>query len=275
MIRKRLGLAGCIVLALAVLAPAASAQSWPVVFSYDSGTLAPPWQAVQAPVDRMSVTASPTDATKKVMRVELRHGDEFVTGGVAYNRAEVYGRHGNSGNYTMGWPDGENTERWYGWSTYFPSDFPSPPPPRWTIITQWPSMAGGTPPFAMAMSRGKVGLNYDESHLRDGDTTPLWISANTVTDNSWHTFVAHISWSWWSNLGFVELWHNGVQVVPKTFMATTRCCAVQGTAVNPYPTYLKMGIYRSPEIPETAVLYHGPMRIGTSKAMVEPPVPGG
>lgn len=188
------------------------------------------------------------------------------------NRAEVYGRRGNSNDYST-WADGENSERWYGWSTYFPDSFPAVP--EWAIVLQWASMAGGNSPLVMAMRDGRLSLNYDPSHLQDGDTTPLWRSANTVTNNAWHTFVAHISWSWWPNLGFVEFWHNGVQVVPKTFMSTTRCCAVQGTAVNAYPTYLKMGIYRAPEIADTAVLYHGPMRIGISKAMVEPPVPGG
>jgi hypothetical protein len=96
-----------------------------------------------------------------------------------------------------------------------------------------------------------------------------------VQTGTWHTFVAHIKWSAVPAVGFAELWYDGVQVFPKTSMSTEICCAVQGTAVRPYPNHLKMGIYRDPNTVPTWTLYDGPMRIGTDKQMVDPPVPGG
>lgn len=261
------------VVATLVVMAAPAAASWPVVFGYDGGTLAPPWQAVQSPApDRMTVTASPTDAAKNVMRVELRHGDVYDNGGVLYNRAEVYGRFGNTGDYSA-WPDGDNTERWYGWSTYLASDFPAVPVPNWTTIVQWHSMAGGTPPLSMVVQNRHFQLNaYDPT---TGGGKPIWSSSDPVQTGAWHTFVLHAKWSSVPGVGFVELWFDGVQVLPKQLMATERCCAVQGTAVRPYPNYLKMGLYRNPEFLPTSILYHGPMRVGLDQGSVEPPSPGG
>jgi hypothetical protein len=263
MIGRGLGVAAGVVVALAVAAPSASAETFPVVFSYENGTVQPPWQAIQAPAGRMSVAASPTDPTKNVMRVELRNGDVFVTGGVGYNRAEVYARHGNVNDYSA-WPDGDNTERWYGWSTYFEPGFPAVS--NWASIVQWHSMAGGTPPLSINTQYGYVELNHYGAET--------WRSATPVQTGTWHTFVAHVKWSAVEALGFVELWHNGVQVVPKTAMATEQCCAVQGVFVRPYPNFLKMGIYRDPNTVPTAVLYDGPMRVGLDRQSVEP-APGG
>ena len=258
--------------ALAVAAPSAMADPL-ATFSYEGDSIEPPWYDTQAPPDRISVAASPTDSSKKVMRVELRNGDDFL----GANRAEVYGRFGNVNDYSpSAWPDGDGTERWYGWSTYLNASFPSPPSPNWTVVAQWHSMAHGVPPLALVVQEGKLKLNAWDWTDNEG-AVPLWNNPPNATTGTWHTFVMHVKWSALPGVGFVELWHNGndVPAVPKTYLPTEKCCAVQGTSVWPYPNFLKMGIYRNPEIQETGVLFHGPRRIGLDKDSVRPPSPGG
>jgi hypothetical protein len=122
------------------------------------------------------------------------------------------------------------------------------------------------------MKDGHVELNYYDPVIKQ--VSVPWRSTAVVATGTWHTFVAHVKWSAAPGVGFVELWYDGVQVVPTKLLATERCCAVQGSSVRPYPNYLKMGIYRDPDTVPTAVLYHGPLRIGTDRQMVEPS-PGG
>ena len=266
MIGRIVALAAGMAAALAVAAPSATAQEL-AEFSYGNDSIVPPWQAIQTPAGRMTVQGPSPEPTRKVLRVELRNGDVWA----GANRAEVYGRFGNTGDYSA-WPDGDNTERWYGWSTYFEPGFPAVS--NWLVLLQWHSIADGSPPLAVAMNSGHVQLNRWNGP-QDNTAVPLWTSAAPVQTGTWHTFVAHVKWSALPNTGFVEFWHNGVQVLTKTFLATEKCCAVQGTAVRPYPNYLKMGIYRDPTTVPTAILYHGPIRVGLDMSSVVPPSPGG
>lgn len=239
-----------------LLGPASASAALLQEFKYDAGTLKPPWQGVQEPAPgRLSVVPSPTDPTTNVMRVELRHGDVFNTGSGAANRSEVYGRRPTGGGT---WPDGDGTERWYGWSTYFEPGFPVVS--NWAVITQW-HHDNGNPPLAIAVHNGYIELNHRGAEL--------WRSATPAATGVWHRFVAHMKWSPLSAVGFVELWHNGVQVVPKTFLETEDWC-LQGLPPQPCPNYLKMGIYRDAATIPPAVLYHGSMKVGTDMSSVLP-----
>lgn len=247
-----------------VFATAATAQ-FPHVNSYENGTIVPsPWQGMYESVPgRMSVTASPTDPLHNVMRAELRGGDVAVDpwDGKPRSRAEAWDRRGSPVNDYSTWPDGQGSERWYGWRTYLEPGFPSPPPPEWTVITQWQDWnVPGEPPFSLVVDSGKFEL---QSAFR-GFT---W--AGQATEGQWHTFLFHVRWSPSSLIGFVELWHNGTLVVPRTAMATMAWDKTQ-LPYRPSPVYLRQGMYRSTTIPDTAVLYHDTVRIGETRAQVEP-----
>jgi hypothetical protein len=66
-----------------------------------------------------------------------------------------------------------------------------------------------------------------------------------------------------TNAGWVEVYRDGAQVLPRTYRPTT-------TLVNglPDPTYLKLGLYRSAAWTVSHVAMYGPMSIGLSKADV-------
>jgi hypothetical protein len=244
---------------LLMATPASAGVLWQA--GYADGTLNA-WHAVQeAAPDRLTVVPSPTDPSENVMRVEVRQGDVIPTGGT---RAEVYARDGNKSNYADGsWPDGDGTDRYYGWRTYIPAGFPNSAsqPTQWQIFTQW-ERADGTAhaPLVMDLSKGEVSL--------ETASQKLWHAP--MLTNTWDKYVAHIHFSSSSVFGFVALWRNGVQVLPQTAVATEACCVTQGLAVNVIPNYLKMGLYRDPSITQTSVLYQGPMKIGADYASVAP-----
>jgi hypothetical protein len=219
----------------------------------------------------MSVVASPTDATHNVMRVELRDGDRYL--GAA--RAEVADRKGprDDPNTYPNWPD-HLQERWYGWRTYLEPGFPSPGPPYWrTTITQWHSHNSKVlaPPFAIIVDRGKFELYRMGSPYVDA-TGNLW--RGEASTGVWHTFLFHAQWSLDADRGFFELWHNGISVVPRTSGATAAPDATfdepRRSLSPPAPVYLKQGLYRDSKITDTQVLYHDTMRVGTTRAQVEP-----
>jgi hypothetical protein len=71
----------------------------------------------------------------------------------------------------------------------------------------------------------------------------------------------HIKWSSNPNEGYVELYHNGQLVVPRTVMATM------------YPgdgIYLKQGLYRNANIAAQGVVFHDGFTVATDVADVLP-----
>jgi hypothetical protein len=240
----------------------------PKVNSYEDGTIVPPWCEQQAPPGRITVVPSPTDATRKVMRVELR-GDDRYRGAA---RAEVVDRKGprDDPNTYPNWPD-HLQERWYGWKTYLAPGFPSP---GWTTIAQWHSHNSDVlaPPFAIVVDRGRFEFFHMHRNFVDANGDE-WRDGEAAT-GTWHTFLFHVRWSPHADKGFAELWHNGVNVVPRTSSVTTapdRTFDGDRRALSPpAPVYVKQGLYRDPSIRETQVAYHDAMRIGTARAHVEP-----
>ena len=289
--RRSWGVVLAVVAGLAVGAPGASGQgggywdpsisAWKFTYGDASitGTIKPPWQEIQEGVPgRISIAPSPTDSTKKVLKVYLHPDDRWRDS----NRAEVYARHGNVNDYSN-WPDGDLQERWYTWSTYLPSNFPKID--KWAIIFQWHSMGEGVPPLAVNVEHGQLQLNHSPDGTNQ-NMKQLWHSGNEEINGRWHTFRAHIRFSPVPGLGFVDFWHNNRQVVSgldKGLIATERCCANQGGVLRPFPNYLKMGLYRAierdPDGTEIAfggagTLYHGPLRIYTKPDHVVEPTPG-
>lgn len=257
---------GTMVAALAAAATLTSAGSalgaWsgaiPWSPDYSGGTLAD-WQGIQEPAaGRLTVTASPSDPTVKVMRVELRHGDVYTYNGQTSNRSEVLQRHGDTGSPSQNWPDGDGTERWYSWSTFFAPGFPNTN--QWAAFFQWHNDSGDQPPLSMGFQAGRIRLVTPQG--------ALWIDPNVTATGVWHTFKAHIVWSAVPTVGFLELWVDGTSVYAAN-RATEQCCLqYNGVLLAPWPNYVKMGMYRDPAITGTAILYDTPLRIGATEAQV-------
>ena len=250
--RKWLGAAGtAAVMAMMVPGTASAGLLWES--DYSGGELAG-WQGVQrvAP-DRLEVVPLAPDASDKVMRAEVRPGDEVEDGG---SRAEVFARRGDPSNYgpSGGWPDPEFSERWYGWQTYIPAGFPSWSD-KFQLFVQWQRADHrGRAPLALNLNAGRV-----ELRTRTGR---LWYAP--IRYGVWDSWQVRIKYARSALLGFVEVWRNGRQVLPRTAVST-----MGSTPLGlPVPTYLKMGLYRNREIDVATALYHDEMRIGTDRASV-------
>jgi hypothetical protein len=239
------------------------------------------WQAEQEPnapgasgplqTARITVTTAPGSITDpyrpstKVMRVELRPkqntsivgADEPNDGdvqGSKYNRAEVYARHAVPGSTPAEkWPDPVGSTRWYGWSTYIPTDFVNAPSNAyWFDFLQLKGFRGGSPPMAMELHSGKVAFKVNDSYYTVGP----------MDKGTWVRYVVGVKLAT-DTTGWVQVYRNGKQVVNQSNLSTMD---IVNGAVD--PIYLKQGIYRSGDWAVTHVLYHGPMKIGLNYSAV-------
>lgn len=202
------------------------------------------WEGAQAQSpDRLQIVTSPVRQGKYALRVEVRPGD-FVSSG---NRAELV--------RTVREKEGD--DRYYAWSTMWPSDYPSNK--TWQLFTQWHhSGSTGSPPFEMY-------VNGETMYLRVMASTVLWSAP--LERGKWHDFILHVKWSSSASIGFVEAWYDGALVIPKKMTATMYAGQ---------ENYLKQGLYRDRAITQVGVIFHDGMTMATSLEDVQPkPMDGG
>jgi hypothetical protein len=193
------------------------------------------WDLLQeAAPGRISIAPNPTQPSQTAARFEVQPTDSI---GDTSPRAEV-------GKY-LGEKSGE--ERWYGWETYFPENFPTNYPNQFITFTQWRAV-DESEDYTSFMLWG------ENLELRREGTK--W--STKLTKGIWHKFVYHVRWSPDPTVGFIELFYDGQLVLPKTYVRT-----MGGTVANPVQNYVKQGLYKSEEIP-TGVLYQNDFRSGTS-----------
>jgi hypothetical protein len=180
--------------------------------------------------DRTRVVGSPVRQGKYAVRVEVRQGDDPIN--ASGNRAKLL------------WMshEKEGDERWYAWSTLWPSDYPSDP--AWQLFVQWHHSGNNcSPPLAFHVAGETVMLGTGKYCNAGGSV--LW--KTPLVRGAWHDFVFHAKWSSDPKVGFVELWYDGAHVLPKTPAAT----------LFPGMTnYLNVGLYRKDTIQKVGVIYH-------------------
>ena len=234
------------------------------------------WQSVQqATKARARIARSHTSSSGGCSaRIETQPNDWTAEG----QRTELFARGGPD------YPDGqEGAERFYGWSVLFRSDeFPLylPGPgyrfdQRRNTIMQLKRAGTGPPPISLAVEGDAWRLNAascDNKRHDDLYRAPL------VRD-AWQHFVLRVKNSPDPAVGFVELWHNGRLVLPRTHVATMHVVDPALAATDPaactspgrrlQPNYLKIGMYRMPRTSVTQALYNDGMRVGKSYEAVE------
>ncbi|HZR10265.1 MAG TPA: polysaccharide lyase [Myxococcales bacterium] len=204
---------------------------------YETGDFSQ-WTSIDGLSSRLSIVQSPVRQGKYALRAELHQGDiassgtrnELVLSASAFNEVE--------GN-----------DRWYAWSTMFPTDFPAPN--TWQVFTQWHhSGCCGSPPVEFDVLGETIQLAHDGG-------TILW--STPLVRGVWHDFAVHVYWS--STNGYVELYYDGTKVLDRTSVQTL------------YPgtyAYMKQGLYRDASITPIGVVYHDGMTMGTTLADVAP-----
>lgn len=213
---------------------------------YDTPDPCSQWSACQRQAaGRITGVTEPVRAGSHAGRFEVQPGD-FVNSGA---RAEVVLCLEGSG--CVG--EAEGSERWYGWSSYWPTAFASQP--TWQLFTQWHHVGNsGSPPIEFYVN---------------GDTLYLRTTDNAGTDHTVH-WTAPLVYDRWRNFifgvrfandgsGWVELWLDGEQVLART---ATRTMIDEGNI-------LKQGLYRNAAIDFPQVLLHDHMRIGATRDQVD------
>ena len=244
--------------ALAAAAYSAAALGAEPLWSgdFETGDLSqwsPKLDVMAGTTDRLVVVDEPVREGRHALRATVKYGDLVSLG----SRAEV----------VLAEPKfREGDERWFHWYTLFPPEFATSP--SWMVFTQWHSNAVSVPlAFSLhgeVLSFRLMGLEYDQAGQWDKGT--LWKAP--LQRGKWNEYLLHAKFSARSDVGFVELWVDGVPVVPRTMHATLP----PGDSV-----YLKMGLYRDRSISWDQSLYHDGMRMydADPRTSVVDPTPAG
>jgi hypothetical protein len=191
---------------------------------------------------QMQVVADPVAQGRYAMRVELKYGDEY--NGYSDARSLI------TGPGTL-WED-EGNDRWYRWQTLWPQDWVGSYP-KWDELSN---------PAARSHGGSVVEWHHDANGSVETGSAPLYIwgdDANIVLclvnqatsdcrekinlaplqRSHWHDFILHAKWSSDPGVGFLEIWIDGANVLPRKITATM------------YPrmrNYLVAGLYRNGHI---------------------------
>ncbi len=154
----------------------------------------------------------------------------------------------------------EGQEFWFGHSTLI-SEGPINTS-NWQVVWNL-HHAGrtGSVPVEISQERGSYNISGNESHTAGGQ---FWKKdLGPVALNKWDDWQVRVKFSTRTGVGEVEVWRNGVNVVP-TFKP------VGGTLYPESDTfsYWKFGYYRNGPISERGTIYYDNVKMGTSRAIV-------
>lgn len=145
----------------------------------------------------------------------------------------------------------EGTERYFGWSVFLPQK-----------LTKDHHCLG----YFEARNIWSQLMSFEASgeDIRYSTRVPYalhWTGKGKLTPNRWHDFAVHVFWSRDPKKGFVEVWFDGENVVPKTMTATLK---------DENPAFFQIGLFRkTSEVPETIIFDH--VVEATTLAEVTPP----
>jgi uncharacterized protein (TIGR03382 family) len=155
------------------------------------------------------------------------------------------------------WED-EGNERWYRWQALWPDNWVGDYP-KWDELTDGARSSAGSILEWHQDANGQVETGPAPLYIGANDTNITMCLVDYVTRacresltlatllrNHWHDFVMHAKWSSDPNVGFLEMWIDGVNVLP------------MHPGANKYPgmkNYLIVGLYRSGHIGDPNLLW--------------------
>lgn len=177
---------------------------------------------------------------------------------------------------TRALPEGEN-ERWYGYSSYFPSSSMSNDD-QVAIVSQWhgspdPGSPDTVPPLCIEIQSNHLHLAYTASSKpiikpMQSPTSGKQVDLGAVKFDQWNDYVVHVKWAPDGNTGQLQVWQNGELIMDE-----------QNINIG-YPDinkpYWKVGLYcwmGKDTYPEK-VVYLDEVRIGGPKASYDDVKPG-
>ena len=182
-------------------------------------------------------------------RFEVKFGDVYA--GYSDSRSLI------TPSFSM-WED-EGNERWYRWQAMWPDGW----------VGDYPKWDQLSTPTARSHGGWIVHWHHDANGAVETGSAPLYIGANnanifmclvdqttsacretltlaTLLREHWHDFVMHAKWSSDPNVGFLEMWIDGVNVLP---MHRT------SNKYSGMRNYLVVGLYRNGHIGDPNLLF--------------------
>jgi hypothetical protein len=145
----------------------------------------------------------------------------------------------------------EGTERYFGWSVYLPQKFTN----DFHSVGYFETRNSWRQLMSFEVHGEDILYTTRVPYAR------RWAGPGKLTVGRWHDFAVHVLWSRDPAKGFVEVWFDGEQVVPR---ATT------ATLLDENVAFFQLGIMRSTiDTPETIVIDH--IIEATTLAEVMPP----
>lgn len=215
--------------------PTGTAEYWKG--DAETGDLSQWSKVVQAAPDRIQVITSPVSQGKYAYRFELRDGDD-ASGERVQLDSGISG--GPNSHYIS---DGD--EAFYGVSFYLPSAS-LPKIAKWRLFLQFKGIHTGSPPVAISHNADEWRLYYRPN--TSSDNLLKWRTPDRK--DVWEKFMFRIKWSKDPQVGFIEMYYNGVLAVPKFYTSNIH---VQGGV--PIRNIVDIGIYRDAGITSTDVIY--------------------
>jgi len=195
-------------------------------------------------------------------RFTVRPGDKF--GSTSGERSEVL---------LLGSDETEGSDRWYAWSTLFPTGWTTPS--GWSIFVQWHSRYNAPPPVAFNVNGDQLVVNTNTGEVNANGTGTNKVSypfANNLRRGEWNDFVVHIVWT--AGNGSITVWHRAGSDPFDKALDVVGIPTLQTIDAVPSDNYLKLGLYRNDDPTDTDVLYQDGFHRATAPAGLAGAFPG-
>lgn len=210
--------------------------------------------------DSIEVVRAPVRRGRWAAKFTVRPGDKVSNGA----RAEIIRDN----------LDRAGSQVWCSWSFFIPSDYADAEwkPRGWQCLGQWhdqPDRERGETWDNFPGHSPSIALYY--SFRKGVPAIEMWYGARQEQDivatvpiakGRWNDVLFHIFWSTRAD-GFAQAWLNGQPLAPGEDHT------VRGANMwNHAPHYLKIGLYRDPEVATINSVYFDEVRIGHSRQQV-------
>src|SRR5262245_60763629 len=201
------------------------------------------WRGTATNNDHVQVVTDPVRAGKYALRIDgtnaARRGDR--------DRIELQHQPKPPGT-------AEGTERYFGWSVFLPKKLTDEPHALgyFEVRNRWTQLMS----FEV---RGE-----DILYSTRVPYARRWTGTGKLTPSRWHDFALHVLWSRDPGKGFVEVWFDGEQVVPR---------AMTATLLDENEAFFQIGLMRATsDVPETIIIDNC-VEATTLEEVTPPPLP--
>jgi polysaccharide lyase-like protein/ricin-type beta-trefoil lectin protein len=159
----------------------------------------------------------------------------------------------------------EGQDRWFRFSFYLPTSFPTQVT-SWQVITQWKNDGDGSPPLEVTIGGGN--LKLEGGYGYPGSPRQFAQVLAPATTGARTDLIIHVFFSRTPGKGSVDVWRNGAQVLSGYKPAGGTLYPTSSASTATLASYWKMGIYRDSAITQQAQYTIESAKVGNTQAQV-------